>query len=138
MQSSVFVWSPQLVTGDAQVDRSHLEIFKWIERLGRACEMGRGSALVDEALAFLSDHGYQHFADEEGKMAAIDYPYLATHIASHRSFQNRLAELVTARQRGDDPERCARDTFAFVSDWFTRHIKLVDRPFIEFLRGERV
>jgi len=137
MQSSVFVWSPDLVTGDAEVDRAHLVLFQWLERLGRACEKKRGGALIDEALAFLSDHGYRHFADEEGKMAEINYPYLATHIAAHRSFQNRLDEIVAARQSGEDGERCALDCFEFVSDWFARHIKLVDRPFIEFLRGER-
>lgn len=138
MQSAVFVWSPDLVTGDAEVDRAHRALFQWLERLGRACEKNQGGELVDEALAFLSDHAYQHFADEEGKMAEIQYPYLATHIAAHRSFQNRLDELVAARQRGEDALRCARDCFEFISDWFVRHIKLVDRPFIEYLRGDRV
>jgi hemerythrin-like metal-binding protein len=137
MQSSVFVWSPDLVTGDAEIDRAHLELFHWLERLGHACERGRGAELVDDALTYLSEHGYRHFADEEEKMAAIDYPYMATHIAAHRSFQNRLDELVTAQQAGGDQNQCARDCFEFVSDWFTRHIKLVDRPFIEYLRGDR-
>ncbi len=137
MTSLAMSWTDDLLTGDREIDSAHRAFFERVKQLTRACKVGKGATDLDSALAFLYDYAASHFASEEAKMAAIAYPYLATHIAAHRAFNNRLEELQDEADRTTDKEAVAAKLAAFSTDWFSRHVKLVDRPFIEFLRGER-
>ncbi len=137
MTSLAMSWSDDLLTGDREIDGAHRAFFDRVKALARACKVGKGAAELDAALAFLYDYAASHFASEEAKMAAISYPYLATHIAAHRAFNNKLEELQDEADHATDKEAVAAKLAAFSTDWFSRHVKLVDRPFIEYLRGDR-
>ena len=130
-------WTDELLTGDLEIDAAHRLLFKRALDFAGACERGQGVQHLDGMLAFFIDHGARHFVCEEEKMAAIDYPYMATHIAAHRSFQNRLEELRELAAQPGNEQRAARACAELALDWFARHVRLVDRPFIELLRGDR-
>ena len=63
-----------------------------------------------------------------------------THLAilppEHHS-KEHIDELRERLARGEDKKSVAATTAAFAHDWFTRHVKLVDMPLIEYIRGVR-
>lgn len=57
--------TPDLVTGNALIDREHRQLFDAINRLMDACGQGQGRAVLQQTLNFLNDYVKKHFGDEE-------------------------------------------------------------------------
>ena len=131
------LWSDTLLTGDKEIDTHHRALFLTVQRLAVACDLGRGDEVIEATLGFLQEYGLKHFEAEGQRMIKLQYPYMETHRAAHRSFLNRLEELALQLARGDDKKGVANATAEFAADWFTRHVKLVDMPLIEYMRGLR-
>ena len=107
------------------------------ERVGWLCQfVQKAFPELEQAFEFMAAYAKFHFEKEEARMDGAKYPYLETHKAAHRSFLNRLEELGERLRDHDPPGEVARRAAEFGVDWFTRHIRLVDMPFIEILRGD--
>jgi hemerythrin len=130
-------WSDQLLTGDRAIDTHHRALFLSVQRLVVACDLGRGDEHVEATLRFLAKYAVEHFAVEDERMDRLQYPYTETHRAAHRSFLNRLETLAQDIGRGVDKKRVAAAVAEFATDWFMRHVRLVDMPLIEYMRGSR-
>jgi len=137
MTKRLVEWTDTLLTGDREIDTHHRALFLTVQRLEVACGLGRGEELIEATLRFLDEYGAKHFAAEGQRMIQLQYPYMETHRAAHRFFLNRIEELSQQLARGADKRAIANETAAFAHDWFTRHVKLVDMPLIEYLRGAR-
>ncbi|MBI5508157.1 MAG: hemerythrin domain-containing protein [Deltaproteobacteria bacterium] len=130
-------WTDDLITGDRVIDTHHQALFKIVKRLALATQIGRSAAQLDGALKFLHGYARAHFDVEDARMVALAFPYIETHRAAHRAFLNRVEELIAAAAARSDHEALAAETAAFAVDWFNRHVRLVDMPLIEFIRGAR-
>ncbi len=136
MAKTIPEWTDELRTGDREIDTHHRALFQIVKRLAVAAELGRADLEVDTALTFLTEYGKHHFATEDQWMVRLNYPYIETHRAAHRAFVNQIADF-HAQLNDATRAEVAQALVRFASDWFDRHVKLVDMPLIEFLRGQR-
>ena len=131
-------WNDDLLTGDREIDAHHRTFFRKALRLSVACQLGRGPEFVHETFVFLREYAEFHFAAEEKRMRAIAYPHVETHIEAHRTFLARLGELALKLKSEQDLDRVAKSASEMAVSWFNKHINLVDRPLVEYLRQHEV
>ncbi len=137
MTKRTLEWTDDLLTGDTEIDTHHRALFHKALRISVACELGRGDREVGKTIAFLADYTQHHFAAEEKRMKLVNYPYMETHRGEHTEFMSQLAQYDREFRESTDKRSVALAVADFVARWFTRHVKLVDRPLIEYLRGQR-
>lgn len=130
-------WTDALLTGDREIDNQHKTFFLYAQRIVVACGLLRGPVELEKTVHFMTDYAATHFAAEEERMGTVQYPYIETHKAAHRSFLNRLEDLTTALENAENKHALAQEAANMATDWFIRHIRLVDRPFIDALREQK-
>ncbi|OGQ89531.1 MAG: hypothetical protein A2289_15170 [Deltaproteobacteria bacterium RIFOXYA12_FULL_58_15] len=126
-------WADDIVTGDVDLDDQHREFYTRAQKIVAASKAGQDIGELAVNLEFLANYAEQHFAREEQLMAEIKYAYAETHKAAHRSFRNKLAEFLNTPYT----ILTVREVAEWTSDWFMRHERMVDRPFIEALHSAR-
>ena len=84
--------TPDLVTGNALLDREHRQLFDAINRLMDACGQGQGRAVLQQTLNFLNDYVKKHFGDEEALQKKSSYPGMAAHKQFHENYRSQLAD----------------------------------------------
>ncbi len=57
-------WRENLATGNEEIDRQHMELFRRFNTLLAACNQGKGKDEVNGLLLFLNDYIRTHFALE--------------------------------------------------------------------------
>ena len=136
------IWRSRYATGDDEIDRQHKRLFDVARqlaalppKLAAPDDAGRIAALtqVDRFLSEVQDH----FAFEEGKLAALDWSGLAKHRAEH---QRLLACAFDQRRRlADDatPERALQLIGCLMVDLVTNHMLRSDRDYVALLRERR-
>jgi hemerythrin len=123
----VIEWDPALAVGHTEIDSQHRELFRRIDRLLEAIQLGAPRAEVEGTLAFLGAYVQEHFAAEEALMLAHAYPRLAEHRELHRGLVRDLwAARADFARSGPTPEFAARLGASLV-DWLREHIAGDDR-----------
>lgn len=128
-----FDWSPDLETGNEDIDAQHRSLFALANELEDA--LGGGDFDVDtveNAIYGLTDYVVEHFSDEEALMAEVHYPALATHRSLH---EHLTGDTMGFAARYFNGERVAASKIApFVAGWLQEHIRGEDMRFVEFLK----
>lgn len=131
-------WTDDLLTGDIEIDGHHKSFYRKALRVHVACNLGRGEEFLAETFRFLRDYAKYHFAAEETRMRAAQYPHIESHLEAHQGFVDKLAQLERDLEAAQDKQTVARSAAEVAIQWFNRHIKLVDRPLVEYLRQNAV
>lgn len=129
-------WDPSLAVGNAEIDGQHQELFRRVDQLLRALQLGSVNAEVERVMAFVGDYVHLHFRSEEALMQRSGYPQRPAHCAEHleliKSFVGLKKEL---GQTGPTPEFAAKLGAALV-DWLREHIATTDTAFATWLAAQ--
>jgi len=119
-------WDPSLLVGNAEIDGQHQELFRRVDQLLHALQMGSVTAEVERVMAFVGDYVHLHFRQEETLMQRTGYPDRQAHAAEHLELIRSLAGLREELGRtGPTPEFAAALAAALV-DWLKEHIATTD------------
>jgi hemerythrin len=120
----------------AQLNEQHAELYRVVYALYDVIREGPEEALAT-ALARLREFATGHFAAEERRMAAAEYPLVGGHRAAHEGFVFELAVFETMLSAGGMSATLLLTLSRFVSDWLSRHVAGPDVAFCAFLRGRQ-
>jgi hemerythrin len=115
-------WSGTFSTGVEWQDRHHKELFKRINALLDAMNVGMGKEEVLRLFKFLDEYVVVHFDAEEREMYKTDYPGALAHIAEHTGFIEEIAELEDECRRKGVSTALVIKTQGKVVDWLLSHI----------------
>lgn len=119
-------WDPKLLVGNAEIDSQHQELFRRVDQLLRALQMGSVTAEVERVMAFVGDYVHLHFRQEEALMQRSAYPDRSAHAAEHLELIRSFVALKKQLSRtGPTPEFAASLGAALV-DWLKEHIATTD------------
>jgi hemerythrin len=117
-------WTPDLATGNAEIDHDHQELFVLLERLRLDARTGLVNQETQTIIDALRDYTENHFAREEAFMRAIRYPDYATHKAEHERFVSEICALQSRVARG--ARTLSLSIEHVLSDWLRRHVLVLD------------
>lgn len=119
-------WDPKLLVGNAEIDGQHQELFRRVDQLLLALQMGSVAAEVERVMAFVGDYVHLHFRQEEALMQRTGYPDRPAHVAEHLELIHSFVALKRQLGKtGPTPEFAAALGAALV-DWLKEHIATTD------------
>ncbi len=126
---------PVLLTGDAEIDRQHRELFERVGTLLDGAKDKRSPEEVVRMLEFLGGYAIDHFATEERAMERTGYPEIEAHRLEHRHFVQEL-EILRHELKSEGPTRFFVIRVGNrVTGWLREHIYKTDRLLAEWLRA---
>ncbi len=93
--------TPDLETGNKQIDEEHRELFARVNRLMQACSSGRGRTEAGPAMDFLRSYVATHFRHEEALQRDAKYPDYAPHKQFHDQYEKKLRDIAAAVSASD-------------------------------------
>ena len=133
---ALLVWSSELASGIASIDRHHQEIFAQINEFYRQMMSGEGAKAAIAVSSALGRSLGAHFEEEEALMAKNGYAGLGAHRAQHKAFLDRLGQLRAALEAGQSGAEA--QLFDYVSTWLPDHIRDADKVVAKSLGAARL
>ena len=134
MNSAPKGWDPALEVGHPLIDGQHQTLYAMIVELDqRMARQEFGKAVLD-ALHSMVDYAATHFQDEERLMEEAGWPGLTAHRGMHAEFMQNTAVFRADALR--DSEWTSLDVLRFLLNWLVKHIKVQDRGFFEWMKGQ--
>ncbi|MGE5673453.1 MAG: bacteriohemerythrin [Mycobacterium leprae] len=130
-------WNDSLVTGIAQVDEQHQELFRRINALLDASLQGKGKMEVGNTLDFLQVYVVTHFADEEALMARNQYPGLARHKELHNAFVADVNKVKETFEQDGASAVLVIMVQRQISQWLWDHIGQEDKALGEYMKQKK-
>jgi hemerythrin-like metal-binding protein len=129
-------WSPELATGNMEVDSQHKQIFRLTSNLSAACMNGQGVGMLGETLDFLITYTVQHFADEEALQEKYGYPGFEEHKQYHDAFRGTITQLAEEFKSEGSSQNLAENVNSVVVRWLVQHIKQEDYKMALFIKEQ--
>lgn len=130
----VIEWREEWLLGEERIDAEHLEAVSLINALHGAVGRGESREVLATLLRALLARSREHFAYEEGLMAAGGYAHAADHAEQH---QRLLGILTMALETVDMADgEMVLGTVGVFDDWFITHVETSDAALGRFL-GEQ-
>lgn len=121
------LWTSDLNTGIAEIDKENRKIVDYINILAAAKEEGDREQLGG-VLELLLDYVCNHFLFEEHMMEQAGYEYRVAHEKVHELFAKRLADFRGRFKAGEVP---FDEVIAMLAHWVDDHIRNEDRMYAE-------
>lgn len=128
------LWSDDLATGVGVIDSQHKELFRRINSLLEACNIGKGKEEVNTVIKFLEDYVVTHFSEEERHMINFKYPDYDHHKSEHLKFGENFSKLKDHLQTDGIGLTAVIMTNQLVVDWLRNHIRRIDKDLGSFLK----
>ncbi len=125
-------WSDSLATGVEWQDRQHKELFRRINSLIEAMNVGLGKEEVLRLLSFLDEYFVVHFEAEEQAMSRFKYPGTITHLAEHMDFIEKISAFERECKGGVASVTVVKVQRTVV-DWLISHVGTADRELGRFI-----
>jgi hemerythrin-like metal-binding protein len=124
------VWSPELATGNRQIDDQHIRLFQLFNDLLEAIEQSGGQEVVSRTLTALSVYVVAHFRMEEELMRHYGYAGLAAHHEAHETMRIQVEDMVDQYTLiGIEPTQVMR----VLKQWLIGHVQNEDMAMAQFL-----
>ena len=121
------LWTSDLNTGIAEIDRENRKIVDYINILAAAKEEGDREQLGG-VLEMLLDYVCNHFIFEEVMMEKADYEFRVSHEKVHELFAKRLADFRGRFKAGETP---FDEVIGMLAHWVDDHIRNEDGMYAE-------
>lgn len=130
-------WDKSLSVGIEKLDAQHRRLVELVNALHEAVAAQDRNEVVRELVARLKDYVREHFATEEGFMAAHGYPdpEADAHKEQHAFFTRNVFDFEAGCPDTDTPFAA---TFEFLKDWLREHILNTDKKLGAFLASRGV
>jgi hemerythrin len=137
MVKNLIEWTPDLAVHVPAIDDQHKELYSRMNDLCNAIMEGKGRHEVGSFVRYLSEYTTFHFEDEEAIMREHAYPGYDAQRAAHRLFRERVQKM--AAQAGSEaiPSDLVVTVVNEMKDWFSNHIRILDKRLGEFLTSAR-
>lgn len=129
-------WTPDLATGNEQIDTEHKELISAIGRLLIATSAGKGKEEIASLLDFLLDYTKTHFAHEEVLQRNAHYPDVINHKRYHTGFIKEVDNLRRDYQTNSTSSVFLINVNKKVVGWLTAHIKVEDVKVAKHIRSQ--
>ena len=126
-------WSESFSTGVGWQDRQHKELFRRMNTLLDAMDLGHGKGEVAKTFAFLDDYVVVHFEAEEQAMNRYHYPGVIEHLSEHMGFIERVSALKKECEAAPKTAMVIK-VKSIVVDWLINHIGDDDQRLGRFIR----
>lgn len=130
---SLMYWTPEIAVGSELIDDQHRSLIERVNQLVAAIEEGREEEEIARLFDFLKEYTQDHFAAEERLMHEAGYPERERHIAEHRAFCEKIADLEGRMGAEGMTTVLKRDFDEAVIDWLFDHICRTDRLLGQYL-----
>ena len=128
---SHLVWTADLNTGIAEIDRQHQRIVEYINALYDQKDNPDRSVLA-AIIHNVVDYTESHFAFEEALLEQSGYEFLGLHKKVHALFIRRVSLI---KGRFDGGEDVAGELHDILSRWLFSHIRAEDHNYKERVKG---
>lgn len=122
---SVAVWNVKMDTGHAVIDEQHRGLLQLHGEVLEAARTG-DTGTTPMVLQHLLEETRQHFAFEEGLMAAAGYAGSAAHAADHAAYLRDLAALVSEAHRAASLPVVQLWLESRCTSWWKYHVRSSD------------
>ena len=131
-------WSADLSVGVDIIDEDHQAFFRLAGLLRDVIEgpEGGNDYLIETAINVLEEYVEGHFLREEMAMAAVNYPYLAEHLAAHEAFAAKAHQIAQDYRNGN--KDIAATMSGLVERWLVGHIQTIDKQYSGYLTNDNV
>lgn len=130
-----YQWDVSLETGYEKVDNQHRQLFKALNNIIEASNLGKGSEEVFKTLDFLTGYTIMHFSDEEKLMVKYDYPDYLIHKRYHDDFKGTVGDFTQRLVKEGPTEEMVGIVTTAVGDWLLNHIKGDDFRMAAFVKA---
>ena len=124
-------WSDELSVGIDIIDKQHMILVRAINLLAMAIERNSERELLSAIFETLADYTNTHFSYEEELFDHFGYPRKAEHHNQHQGLLNKVIELKTKFDAGED--NLGPEVLRFLVKWLTTHIMGEDKQYSPFL-----
>lgn len=125
--------TPDLETGNEQIDGEHRELFARVNRLMEACSSGRGRTEAGPAADFLLSYVGTHFRHEEALQRESKYPDYLPHKKFHEQYEKTLRQIAAEIPKTGASLADLNQLNRHVSS-LIMHIRLEDRKLGKYLK----
>ena len=121
------IWTSNLNTGIASIDKQHKKIVEYINQLDDAICSGGKKEQVAKVIDNLVGYTISHFKYEEKMLEDAHYSFLKAHQNVHQLFIKRLGGYRERFKRG---ENISEELLTFMFTWLFGHIKHDDMDYV--------
>lgn len=130
-------WGEDIITGNAQIDAEHRELFQRLDILMAAINQNRGAEVIQETLDFFTLYVRTHFIAEERMHRDYQAPDYEAHVAAHRELAREVEALKAHYQmQGATPGTELRLVNRVVRN-IVEQLHEFDLPLARFIQGVR-
>jgi len=124
-----FKWTDDLKTGSQVIDYQHKRLISLVNDLHDIQENEDFKEdLIEVVIEELKQYAKFHFETEEKFLDKIKHENIADHKKLHRTFEVKLDELLSQRNRYDE---LGKEIFTYLKNWLEYHIKVEDKGMME-------
>ncbi len=126
-------WNPAYSVSVKKFDDQHVMIIDLLNRIIRNFDPKSPPEELGSLLDELANYAQIHFSSEEQLLEKHQFHGLETHIAEHRLYERKIAELQTRLVSADD--QVTTDLLEFLADWWMGHIQGCDKDYSRYLNN---
>lgn len=119
-------WGSRFETGHPLIDAEHKEIFRKLDAIESAIEVGAGREVIVELIGTLQKYALQHFSREEEHMLEVRCPAYGENCVAHRVFEKKFNGWIHLLCTSGSSVTLVQDIRRETSTWIEGHIVNID------------
>lgn len=129
-----FKWKESFNLGIEELDQQHRTFLEYLNECYTLAFRNHG-AVDSDMIAKLRQYATMHFHREEELLRFVSYPDMERQQKEHIYFEKQILALETERDAAKP--RDVESVFAFLREWFLKHILVEDKRFVPLVKQGR-
>ena len=131
-----YAWTPDLATGDANIDGQHKQLFSMVNAIFDAYQSGKERQEVKRTMVFLVKYTIKHFADEEELQKKYGYPNYPAHKHLHAEFKKLIEKLTAKMFQNGLTDNFVVEVCTTIGEWLFMHVKDEDSKMAAYIQSK--
>lgn len=135
-------WSEDLSVNIPIIDEQHKKLISYLNELYTHMKVGKGREIIGDTLTKMIEYTKFHFKTEEDFFEKFNYPDREDHEKEHKNFIDKVNKIYNDFNNGilstsiTTITSTVIDTFNFLYQWVSNHIKKIDKKYEPFLKDK--
>ncbi|MGD0282102.1 MAG: bacteriohemerythrin [Dissulfurispiraceae bacterium] len=129
-------WKGEMSVNVKEFDAHHKKLIALANKLHDAIVEKRGSAVIGDILAVVSNYTMYHFFAEEELMDKYEYPETIRHREEHIKLTEKTLQLVEDFR--NDKDGIEKEVLDFLREWINHHIFGTDKKYGPFFNSKGI